>query len=640
MKNFKHLLIACLCVLGMQAQAQERHIVANDQGVDIAYFGPDFRGAVVTHKADRYQDAKYIGNVSVPRYVNLPAPKFLTDTVSGKVINEYGDTDDNLKWSAAVDFEGYSLIFCGGTCPILRVYFMGDGQASFEVMAKGGGSISWGKADMPYDGSGGILQSEGTSEYATSHAVFNISDGGVHYVEFSGTALDNINSELRVGIDEVTFPYENTTVKCEVYALGNDAFRQCKEMTSLSLPASIDSIGNMAIGYYDILEKITLPTPGVPAMGTDVFKYTNAPKIKPTLYVLESLVDEFKSNAAFNNLNIAALPSPKLSSNELLPAVGTEAQLSVSGMEDGASVEWSSSDPSVATVSSAGLVKALRIGQCEINAHVEPFDLKCNVLVMPFAGVDRNDDGGFHAGELAIADGTVYDNPYDIEVDNLSYTRTFPHTGWNALYVPFDMSCVEWSEYGDVAQFNNMHQYDKDGDGVREVTVVEFNVVRSGSIRPNTPYVFKPKAAGAVSIECHGKTVSAAPEQPVTVECSSTSVTYTMAGTYQPMSGAQTDGIYCLSGGEFKRVAAGASLQPMRIYITMAPKENAYGSEYPASAPSRIGISIDGEEASIGDCELGCEADTNAPVYDLMGRKVANPGPGIYVRNGKKIFIK
>lgn len=636
MKNFYVIVLACFCVLGVMAQ--ERHIVANEDGVDIAYFGPDFRGAVVTHKADRYQDAKYTGRLEVPRFVDLPVPHFLTTIVSGLNISVGALTSVNLKWTENGDFNGYEIIFCGSDCPVLRVYFKGVGNVSFEVKAKGGGSISWGQVDEAFDGSGGTLQSGDASDFVTRNVDFNISDDGIHYVEFSGTALENANTELRVVVDEAAIPADGSTVRCEVYALDKEAFRQCKDMTTLILPASIDLLGDLAISYYDTLEKIVLPTPKVPALGADVFKYNNAPTVVPTLYVLESLIDEYRANSAFANLNIEALESPTLSSAEILPMMGKETQLTISGMEDGASAAWSSSDPAVATVSSTGLVKALKIGQCEINAHVEPFDLKCTVIVMPYDGVERGEDGGFRASELAIADGTVYDNPYDIKVDELTYSRTFPHTGWNALFVPFDISYEEWSEHGDVAQFNNMHQYDKDGDGVREVTVVEFNRVTSGSIRPNTPYVFKPKAAGAVSFVCHDKFLTAAPEHPATVECSSTSVVYTMAGTYQPMSGAQTSGIYCLSGGEFKQVAAGAALQPMRIFITISPKENAYGNEYPASMPSRIGISIDGEEAGVSD--PAADFDAGLPVYDLMGRAVKNPGPGIYVRNGKKIYIR
>lgn len=355
---------------------------------------------------------------------------------------------------------------------------------------------------------------------------------------------------------------------------------------------------------------------------------------KPTLYVPEELVESYQLYKDY--FDIQPVVVPKLNYEEILPAVGSEVQLTVGA---NANAIWSSSDPTVATVDETGLVKALKIGHCTINVSIGGNDLVCNVMVMPYEGVRRDEDGSLMIDELVIADATVYDSPYDIKVGKLTYTRTFGHTGWHALYVPFDMSYDEWTQYGEVAQFNDMHQYDQDGDGVREVTVVEFNLMHSGSIKPNTPYVFRPKAAAQVEFACNGKSLSALPEQPVTLECSSTSIIYTMAGTYQPMTGEQTQGIYCLSGGEFKRVASGATLSPMRIYITMAHKENAYDDNAKVAMPSRIGLSIDGEEAGIADAIVSA-TDEDAPIYDLTGRPVVNPGPGIYIRGGKKILIK
>jgi hypothetical protein len=32
--------------------------------------------------------------------------------------------------------------------------------------------------------------------------------------------------------------------------------------------------------------------------------------------------------------------------------------------------------------------------------------------------------------------------------------------------------------------------------------------------------------------------------------------------------------------------------------------------------------------------------DANAPIYDLMGRRVVNPTKGIYIKGGKKFIMK
>ena len=45
------------------------------------------------------------------------------------------------------------------------------------------------------------------------------------------------------------------------------------------------------------------------------------------------------------------------------------------------------------------------------------------------------------------------------------------------------------------------------------------------------------------------------------------------------------------------------------------------------------------QEASSAVCEVEQSSDDNAPIYDLMGRRVLNPTKGIYIKSGKKILI-
>ena len=62
-------------------------------------------------------------------------------------------------------------------------------------------------------------------------------------------------------------------------------------------------------------------------------------------------------------------------------------------------------------------------------------------------------------------DGKAYANQVALEDVNLTYTRTFNNTKWQALYVPFSMSYDEWKDDYDVAKINNFHEYDDDEDG-------------------------------------------------------------------------------------------------------------------------------------------------------------------------------
>ena len=41
---------------------------------------------------------------------------------------------------------------------------------------------------------------------------------------------------------------------------------------------------------------------------------------------------------------------------------------------------------------------------------------------------------------IVLADGEAYTNDTDTDYDEISYTRNFSNTNWQALYVPFEMS--------------------------------------------------------------------------------------------------------------------------------------------------------------------------------------------------------
>ncbi|MCR5395609.1 MAG: hypothetical protein K6E86_09460 [Bacteroidales bacterium] len=99
---------------------------------------------------------------------------------------------------------------------------------------------------------------------------------------------------------------------------------------------------------------------------------------------------------------------------------------------------------------------------------------------------------------IEIEDGEVYALAYNNDVD-LHYTRTFSNTNWQALYVPFAIPIDSLTAHGlTVAELNDTHQWDLDGDGVADSTRVEFFTLTSGSTVPNYPYSSRPQQLGAV----------------------------------------------------------------------------------------------------------------------------------------------
>jgi hypothetical protein len=58
-----------------------------------------------------------------------------------------------------------------------------------------------------------------------------------------------------------------------------------------------------------------------------------------------------------------------------------------------------------------------------------------------------------------------------------------------------------------------------------------------------------------------------------------------------------------------------------------------------SSAPS-FSIEIEGETTGIKVINLEENSENNGQMYDLQGRRVAEPSKGVYIVNGKKVIVK
>ena len=88
------------------------------------------------------------------------------------------------------------------------------------------------------------------------------------------------------------------------------------------------------------------------------------------------------------------------------------------------------------------------------------------------------------------------------------------------------------------------------------------------------------------------------------------------------------------NGTGFYRVPTeGTTLAAGRAYLTI-PAET-------AASRSALMLAFDDEEETTGiSASLTNSEEVNSAVYDLQGRRVEQPQPGLYIRNGKKVIIK
>lgn len=224
----------------------------------------------------------------------------------------------------------------------------------------------------------------------------------------------------------------------------------------------------------------------------------------------------------------------------------------------------------------------------------------------------------------------------DLQCDKITYIRNFTNTAWQSLYVPFEIAVTEelLADF-EIADLNDIRQYDRDDDGVKDETVVEAFKVKSGAtLAANYPYLIRAKEAGEKTITVTDATLFAAEE--VSIDCSSIREKFTFTGTYSRKEANELGGCYALCDGVWQPLAADATLGAFRVYLTI---ESRNSNEVPAQA---IRIRVIGEEdvTAIDEMESSANGQQLTVVYDLLGRRIVNADnlKGVYIINGKKVI--
>ena len=290
-------------------------------------------------------------------------------------------------------------------------------------------------------------------------------------------------------------------------------------------------------------------------------------------------------------------------------------------------VAWSTSDETIATVAD-GVVTAVKAGTATITAKAGDKKATCTVTVKE------------RMTSIVITDPYTENNfTQDEDKENVSitYTRTLNNTEWNALYLPFEIPVSQLTDKYEVAYINAIHSYDEDDNGEIDRMSMEVIKLREGTLHANHPYLIKARttAAKQMSITVENATLYKAESR--TLDCSSVYTKFEITGIYEKMTSEQLAGCYALSGGSWKNLASGSSLNPFRLYLRVSSRE---GSPVKLSeaALARIGIHVQGEETATSVEERLMQKQHKADaVYDLSGRRVTSPKKGqTYIVNGKK----
>ena len=159
-----------------------------------------------------------------------------------------------------------------------------------------------------------------------------------------------------------------------VKTISSNGFGSAYNLTEVTIPASVESIGSSAFLYCRLLKRIINLNSNPQAITANVF--TGVPT-NATLYVPMGSVEKYSEAEVWSMFNdIVEIGEVKvtLSSESLILIPEDEAVLTPTISNESyveiVSVEWESSDPTVATVGSEGDVKALKDGKAEIRCIV------------------------------------------------------------------------------------------------------------------------------------------------------------------------------------------------------------------------------------------------------------------------------
>lgn len=247
---------------------------------------------------------------------------------------------------------------------------------------------------------------------------------------------------------------------------------------------------------------------------------------------------------------------------------------------------------------------------------------------------------------LIFPDKAAYQCEYSFTPKALIYSRTFANTNWQPLYVPFAMSYNEWKNKFDVAAINNFHEY-TDADGKTMKTELEIRMVKSGTLKPNHPYLIRAHDADEINpqeINLSTKEISKSDEK--SYSCSSMESQYTFTGTYHKMNGLKTNDYIFMSGGKLcKAEDDNVALSPQRWYLKIESLGSQVDDESGSANAKAMQFDIkllDDEATGIDEITVTRTPLKNSveAIYNLNGMRVNDSYKGIVIKNGKKVYQK
>ena len=230
---------------------------------------------------------------------------------------------------------------------------------------------------------------------------------------------------------------------------------------------------------------------------------------------------------------------------------------------------------------------------------------------------------------------------------NVIVKRTINAKEWSTICLPFDMTATQVTNaFGDGVLLGDFTGCDATCDTEDNVVGLTVHFVLATAIEANHPYIIKVQTPVTYDNGFRVNGVDIAPTDELSVDKDEYEYTYkvgnktykgylynSFVGTYVANTEVPENSLF-LSGNQFWYSTGATKMKAFRGYFDFYDVLTEV-----VGADARITMSFGDETTDITDSQIVNHHIGNRQYFDLQGRRVQNPGKGLYLYQGKKVII-